>query len=1469
MSLPEQYLTAFAHGGDTPTRDRARVVANNLPRWLLDAPATVRKALIASQARSQHARGALTEWLAPLPRLDEFAEQHLKAALKPTLGDIDVRNHVLAWHKDVGSLSVPRKHMSRQTLLQAALQNFVADEVFGRESSLLPDYALTIEEGGLQFRYNPDRVLAMTPATFAATCRSLDIGGQYQRQLTQHFNPVDDNARVTALFADNDRYSLEVQAHIAYLRGHIGKAAYQALLATAMGEAASWGGKAVRVAALQMMHSSTFEGGDLHGPLLVDTVDGGPCVLYLPLEPDYPLKEYPSLQAAHDALREKLRQDSYRRYWMRFVSHGSAASFADHLKDRLTPLVTTFPAKPRREPAADANLNLARVELAGPLFAAVHGRRVARILDDGKVLAMPTADIDQQQRDERNRTWLAAGLELLGVVALFIPGVGELMLFCAAVQVVAEIYTGVQDWRHGDADAAASHALDVAENVTLLAAMYGVGKLVQPPKVPAWPRGEALDELVPVCLPDGRERLLRPTLAGYEATTPLPNGAPLNDELLLEHDDQEFAPIGDRYYAVRRDHEVQGDSQVWRVTHPTQPNAYEPLVEVDGASWRLKPDQAITLKGRTLRAMLDAPLERLGSDEAGLALRCAGVDATLLDSTFYRGSKACALLTDTLARFDIVQAIAQHRRQAAISNATLAYKIASVFEAEATATDDAALFKVLYDDSHFGSGPEVKVLIRDYPSLPTAVAEELLAKASPRAKLQIVADQRLPLEIAEQAREAQQALRLNRALEGLCHGELATADTARLKQQWQATLTKPGTPAPGDEQIRDAALADRTQCALALNQRPPAAFFNAPVRDEMGRWGYAMSGRRPPKKPADGLPPNPSQGQMIRRVRDVYPSLTPTQALDYLRRIHVFGQRYDDAIAILAAHEAEYQMLQLSLEHWIASEPSAAVLQRVNGSLEELRHQRQDVSSRLLNAWRRSGPEDYPQEGFGLSLDLSGLSLLELPPLLHGYNFVHALDLSRSHLSVEGLSSILLNFRQLRSLDLTDTGLQTLPSLWFQQGSLRHLELGGNHLLVDQEMFDQLGQLRELRTLSLNGNTLLGISAANGFPQVRRLGLAHSAMGGWPAWLASMPRLAEVDLRNAGLTQLPDSVLSDEPSARRMFVDLRQNVLPARVQERIAQMRGPLRAYTLLSAPLAATGDFEALAGPWMVGLTAAEEARNRRYWFSLRGLRTGERFMWVMNRLRGTSEFTLDPAGVARRVRAVVRQAAQYTHLRRRMFGVVRVGQFDEDAVLMTFADLEMLVFSDQPAEPGLTALGGALLLSRLRSMFRVQQIGLYSDRLVVGDLELPGAWHRQSTLNLQLRWVLGGRLNLPARPLRGPLPGTALLTEAQLNAAQLAVQTEENGEAFIRYLLGHGEWRAHLERTHGDVIRDALAPYVAVGNWAQRDIVVGLVYQQLTRQEVGHPATPLTLPEPVAPVYQQALAMFPAGSNDSAHGG
>lgn len=1423
MNPQETFLIPVAQEGDFKARNHARVVAASLPRWLLDAPPDVQAALRASQVRSQVARQALTEWLAPLPGLETFAQTRLEAALQPLIGQVDVRKQILARKKDITSLGVPRLQMTRQTLLHAALQNFVENEAFLEGSLVLPDHALVLEDAGMSYRVNPGSALAITAAQFARLCRTQDIGGAYQLQLKQYFSPSAQAERIEALFTDNDRHGLEVLAHIGHLRKHLSEPAYRMLLDLAAGRPATWHQRPVRASALRMMHSSTFDGGDLHGPLLLDTTDHGPCVLYLPQEPEQPLQEFASLQAAHDALRNKLRAPAYLRYWQRFVSHAHLAPFLDHLKDRLTPLVTTFPATPRRAPDPEANLFLERVALTGPLFAAVHARRVARVLDDGRTLAMPTAEVDQQQRDERNRSWLSAGLELLGVVALFIPGVGELMLACAAAQLVYEVYTGVQDWRHGDADAAATHALGVAENLALLAVMSAGTALAARPRVPMWPQGAAFDELQPLRLPSGAERLLRPTLDGYAQRLALPGDLPLNDDLVMEYLDQEYVLIQGRPYAVRFD----GDRQAWRVIHPEDHNAYQPLVTEDSGVWQLEPEQAEAVTGRSLRTLLDGPAAHLDSQGLGLAMRCAGVEPELLDQVFYRGTRASALLTDTLERFDIDLAISQHRQGLEVTRSSLAYKLAETFQAEAQGSDDNALFKALYDDSHFGSDLANGVVRRDFPSLPVAVAEELLRKLSPKARLALAQAQRLPLAVAEQARLYQQALRLNRALEGLCRARLATPDSAVLAGNFRKRLGAQASAA----QIRDAALADREQCAHWLKQQPPAAFFSAPARDELGRWGYGMSGRRAGELPAD----NPSQNHMVSRVRALFPALGRPQALEYLRYIHRFGRRYDDALAILDAHQAEYQQLDIYLQLWVEAQPSAEALRRFNGDLLELQHQRRDVRSRLLMTWRRNGPDEFPHELNNPALDLSGLSLLELPPLMHAFNFIARLDLSHSHLSAEGLGELLLNFRQLRDLELSNAGLQVLPDLSHQRATLRNLELGGNHLLLDQAMMDELGRLPALRTLSLNGNLLLGVTQANGFARLRNLDLGNTALGNWPEWVATLPRLRALNLTNTGLVQLPEQLWTQQGEGRLIQVDLRSNPFPAPLRRRIVGRALAGRLFDLYFTEPPVPWSAEHLSSPWLLGLNSVDHEGYLNDWRALIGHGRSVRFLNVLEDLRSTPQYTLDRVDLSRRVLELVQRAVRIPTLRTRLFDIARFAAGSEDATVLTFSDLEMAAFGFEPADPELNPQSGQLLYSRLRSMFRDQQIHDYATRLVFGDLRIPGLLAQEPTVRLQLRATLGEHFAMPAHPLRGPVPGTALLDGVQVEAARQALVAAEQGEDFIQYLISRQQWVAHLMRNHSMEINAVLAPFEAVGDWPGRDQAREAIFAHLTRAERG----------------------------------
>ncbi|WP_024676791.1 NEL-type E3 ubiquitin ligase domain-containing protein [Pseudomonas syringae] len=73
--------------------------------------------------------------------------------------------------------------------------------------------------------------------------------------------------------------------------------------------------------------------------------------------------------------------------------------------------------------------------------------------------------------------------------------------------------------------------------------------------------------------------------------------------------------------------------------------------------------------------------------------------------------------------------------------------------------------------------PLVKLIQRDFSRLPDSIAIELISMASDEDKARMTSQKRIPLALAEQAREYQQQLRVNRTLEGFYHSATLNPDT--------------------------------------------------------------------------------------------------------------------------------------------------------------------------------------------------------------------------------------------------------------------------------------------------------------------------------------------------------------------------------------------------------------------------------------------------------------------------------------------------------------------------------------------------------------------------------------------------------------------------------------------------------------------------------------------------------------------
>ncbi|HEX8593404.1 MAG TPA: DUF6543 domain-containing protein [Pseudomonas sp.] len=111
------------------------------------------------------------------------------------------------------------------------------------------------------------------------------------------------------------------------------------------------------------------------------------------------------------------------------------------------------------------------------------------------------------------------------------------------------------------------------------------------------------------------------------------------------------------------------------------------------------------------------------------------------------------------------------------------------------------LFDWLYARRQSLNDPLVQLIKRDFPGLPTVAARHMLAEATPAQISGMNAAQKIPLELAGQARGYLRQARINRALEGFClPSQGANPDTFKVAFQMMGDL--PGWPGDLCIQIR-------------------------------------------------------------------------------------------------------------------------------------------------------------------------------------------------------------------------------------------------------------------------------------------------------------------------------------------------------------------------------------------------------------------------------------------------------------------------------------------------------------------------------------------------------------------------------------------------------------------------------------------------------------------------------------------
>lgn len=667
----------------TRARDPAQAFKANHPSLFAQAKPELRQAFLKSQARSLASHHALAKTLKDFKGITEFATPLLMDAMRSQYRITPDVNKTLLFH-----MRAPNRH-DAQTLLQAALRNFVADESF--EEVALQESSALAPVGSLETHYYGEPVdrrgtrlakyvirnkLPVKPASYASLCRDLDLGQQYQSHLSFVFDRPGTAAQVREQMIVANKDTLRVQTHIAHMQSHIDQTACATLLAIVNGHSEPrLDGRKVAYSRLRLLGSELgeilivgaasrnaditwFDTANELSPgirLFAQSPPDTRIIVYIPGDPLSPVQEHASLKALAKDLTVKLRSANYQRFFAGFVPQAEAATFFRRLKSQLkTNRWNPKPDLPKpyyNVPGGiyeevwneDVDLQPDETFFGTDVFGERYELYVARLKADARLLAVPVAEVDHQAWIERLEHYAEWGLNVLNMAAFFVPGLGELMLAVTAIQLTQEIYCGIEAWEIGDAEEAWEHLQSVLLNVAFMAA---VGVATSLPKVLG---SEVVNGLVRVKLPNGDIKLWKPDLGPYQSEAPL-EGLKPNALGQYELDGKTYIRQESKVYEQFLDPEL----KKWRIKHPTDPQAYQPVLQHNQlGAWRHTFERPLEWDRATLLRRMGHVTDAFSDVELAQIADISGVSDDALRKMHLDHRAPPALLADTLKQFSI------------------------------------------------------------------------------------------------------------------------------------------------------------------------------------------------------------------------------------------------------------------------------------------------------------------------------------------------------------------------------------------------------------------------------------------------------------------------------------------------------------------------------------------------------------------------------------------------------------------------------------------------------------------------------------------------------------------------------------------------------------------------------------------------------------------------------------------------
>lgn len=1210
----------------------------NLPDWVLKASPVTLSALKnasldfpdwhATATRQQHQllklasgkhltlRHRLEAMLNNLKNARDFAEPLLSDALKTRFGlDLDVKTTFLRlyvpWNIPWPSIKSGAARTWTVSLLDAALHNFQPSET---EPDAYESASTFITEPSPTGHFNtlPAIKRQLSIQSFTRLCRELDIGGQYEAYLNDNLgvtNPVA-GAVLKSKVIKTHKAALQTALQLAHIREDLPIDAYRSILGIAQDrKGVRLDGQLLHCHDLTMM-SSLLTGIVIFAPRLEHPRQATRIIVYIPDDPEHPLKQYPDAQAFMTELTRKLRSPAYQAFFSRFVGHQERAYFFADLNRRLSTVTwhqrehgDPLPSW-RDTPVDKPNLQFSVSPINTGLWTHLYHQQLNKILNDARTLAVSTA------RADRNARWAwwdafskiaTAILEVASFIALpFVPLMGELMLAYMAYQVLDDAFEGIVDWAESLKTEAFGHLMSIVETTVQLGTLAVGGALATGAfnRLLSREAVALISPLNPVETARGRTRYWKPDLAPYEQSVTLPTEARPDQRGLYPHEGKTLLRLEDKLYAVKPD----SDTGRFQIQHPKRADAYQPpLRHNNHGAWQTALDQPLTWDRETVMRRLGHSVESFSPAEREQILRISGFHDNVLREIHLENHRPPSLLTDTIKRFQIDRDIQTLIEQADSDDP----------ERYQALNHRLSLFESRYRELEKTDNRQVQLLLGEIHGLPTAIAQELVSNAS-GIELKQLHNGRIPQRLKDVAVKAMEAVRGARAYEGFYLDDMDTTDTHRLALHSLESL--PGWPAglrievrdfsydgslrdsigqPDAPIIRTLVRADDGTYQVHENKEQPGDFYHAVIRalpeaerTALGlgaensqvlkqrivehaanrpqlRTLFAKNPRRKPfYDPTTMRLPGGTQGYsrsgtrtptLDDRIREVYPSLGREELHSFASRLqrHPDGPRTE-----LTRLASELHGLRRDLDRWVSDAPTVhheTGLPLSDLEQQAVQHNRRLLAQEIQRSWRRQSDRELEApDGTGrYALRFTEAIPGDLPNLTADFSHVSSLALDGSH-AVHGVPRFLQHFTGLNRLELRRFKLERLPDAIGQMVSLDTLILSDCGINFDAVAWSKLSSMKKMVMLDLYRNPVEGVPDIKSMPDLAHLDLSDTGLTEIPASTLQHARLNTLMLMNNNISELPPG-LFDSAVYDKRGIHLSQNPLSDQARELIKQ----------------------------------------------------------------------------------------------------------------------------------------------------------------------------------------------------------------------------------------------------------------------------------------------------------------------------